>query len=344
MRAFLLILLALLTWPAFAQEEAVLNVYNWANYMPDSVIQQFEKETGIKVNYSTFDSNETLYAKLKSTSSVGYDIVVPSSYFVDRMRREQMLILLDKTKLTNFKDLNPRLLNQVYDPHNQYSVPYLWGTTSIALNTRYYAKDSVKSWQDLWDPKYKDQLLLMDDVRDVFAVAMKTLGYSINDTNSEHIKQAYLKLKELLPNVRLFNAEALQTLYIDEDVTIGMGLSGDIFIANKEDPSIAYLYPKEGPIMWLDSLVIPKGAKHIENAYRFINFLLRPDIAAQVSKKIGYATPNLQGLKLLPAEIRNNPIIYPSPADLAHGEFQADLGNDVTQLYEKYWEVLKVGG
>lgn len=344
MKRILVLLFCFISTIAFANDEKELNVYNWANYLPDEVIKQFQDETGIKINYSTFDSNETLYAKLKSNPQAGYDVVVPSTYLVDRMRRENMLFPLNKTLLPNFKNLNPHLLNQIYDPGNQVSVPYLWGTTSIVVNTRYHKINTIQRWEDFWSPQYRDQLLLIDDVRDVFAVALKTLGYSVNEKDPQHIEQAYQKLKNLMPNVRLFNAEALQTLYIDEDVTIGMGLSGDIYIANNEDSTIQYVYPKEGAIYWLDSLVIPRGAKHVENAHRFINFVLRPDVAAKISSGIGYATPNLVAFNHLPPKVRNNRIIYPTASDLAHAEFQADVGNDANRLYQRYWELLKIGG
>jgi spermidine/putrescine transport system substrate-binding protein len=340
MKLFLLFLFIFISFTARAAE--VLNVYNWSNYMPDDVIQQFEKETGIDVNYTTYDSNETMYAKLKADPNAGYDIVVPSTYFIDRMQRQDMLKKIDKSKLTNFKHLNPDLLNKPYDPHNNYSIPYLWGTSAIVVNDKYFPKGAITSWADFWSEKLHDQLLLLDDTREVFGMALITLGYSANDTNPQHIQQAYEKLKALLPNVKLFNDEAVQNIYIDEDVTIGMGWTGDIFQANEENPHVQFIYPKEGFIISMDSLAIPKGAQHIENAYKFINFLLRPDIAKKISMEVGYSTPNLTALKMMPKNILNNRIISPDSATLRRGQYQTDVGS-TDKVYEKYLELLKMG-
>jgi spermidine/putrescine transport system substrate-binding protein len=326
-----------------AHAEQVLNVYNWSSYMPDDIIQQFEKETGININYSTYDSNETMYAKLKADPTAAYDIVVPSSYFIQRMSREGMLQTIDKTRLPNFKNLNPEFLDKVFDLHNQYSIPYLWSSTGIVVNTKYFAKDSIKSWADLWKPEYKDQLLLLDDTREVFSIALMVLGYSANDANPDHIKQAYEKLRQLLPNVKLFNDMAVQNIYIDEDASIGMGWSGDIFLANQENSAVQYVYPQEGFVISLDNLAIPQGAKHLDNAYKFINFLLRPDIAARISQEIGYGTPNEAALKLLPKETRDNTIVYPDKQTMQRAQFQTDVG-DAVDVYEKYLELLKMGG
>lgn len=324
-------------------EEKVLNVYNWSGYMPDEVLAQFTKETGIRVNYATYDSNETMYAKLKANPNIGYDIVVPSTYFIDRMRKQHMLQKIDKAKISNFKNLNPALLNKEYDPHNQYSIPYFWSTTGIIVNKKYYPVDSIQSWSDFWKPQYRDQLLLLDDVREVFSVALIVLGYSPNDTNPEHIKQAYLKLKELMPNVKIFNDEGVKSIYIDEDLTLGMGWNGDIYLANQENPNIQFVYPKDGFIISIDSMAIPVGAKHLESVYKFINFVLRPDIAKKISLGTGYSSPNQAAMKLMPKEILDNPIMNPNPEILKRSIVQTDVG-DANAIYEKYWELLKIGG
>jgi spermidine/putrescine transport system substrate-binding protein len=326
----------------FAAEKKVLDLYNWTEYMPEAVLKQFTKETGIKVSYSTYDSNETMYAKLKALKGKGYDLVVPSTYFVSRMRNEGMLQKLDRSKIPNFKNLDPKLLGGPYDPGNEYSVPYLWGTTGIAVNNKLVAPGTVQKWADLWDPKYKDSVLLLDDVRDVFSMGLRTLGYSVNDTDEAHIKEAYLKLKDLMPNVKMFNSETPKVFFIEEEVVLGMNWNGETYKGITENKDLGYVYPKEGAMLWMDSLVIPKGAAHVENAHKFIDFLLRPEIAKMVSEEIGYATPNLEAVKLLPTEVRENRVIYPNEDDLKNAEFQTDVGEAIT-TYEKYWEALKVG-
>lgn len=338
----------ILTWffsisVAFASEN-VVNVYVWSDMIPDRVIQQFEKETGIKVNFSTFDSNETMYAKLRVHQDVGYDIVQPSSYFVERMRKQNMLEKIDQTKLPNFKNLDPQFLNQSSDPHNEYSVPFIWGTTGIFVNKHYLNPLSITKWADVWDKKYKDQLMILDDSREVFGIALIVLGYSINDTNPEHIKQAYYKLKELLPNIKLFNSDGEISIMIDEDAGIGMSWDGDFFKASQENRNLVYIFPQDGFAMYLDSYAIPKNAPHLSNAYRFLNFMLRADIGKEVFLYNHFASPNLAARKLLPPEIRDNPTIFPSSETLRRGQMQNDINDDALALYEKYWEQLKMGG
>lgn len=319
----------------------VLNIYNWSEYLPDDVLNDFEQETGIHVNYSTYDSNETLYAKLKANPEAGYDVVVPSTYFIDRMIREKMLTPLDKSQLSNFHHLNPVLLNKNFDPHNTYSIPYLASATGIAYNDLYFAKGSITRWSDLWEPRFNDQLLMLDDVREVFSMALLSLKDSPNTTDPQQIKAAYNLLLRLLPNIKLFNDEAVKAIYIDEDATVGMAWSGDIFLANQDNPHLHFVYPEEGFVIALDSMVIPRHAPHLANAYKFINFILRPDVAARISQATGYMSPNSSAVALLPAEIRTNPIMYPDAQTLKRGYFQLDAG-DTSTLYEKYLERLKI--
>lgn len=321
----------------------IVNVYAWAGVIPDAVIQQFEKETGIKVNFSTYDSNEVMYAKLKASRNPGYDIVEPSSYYIDRMHRQNMLEILDKSKLSHFHNLNPDLLNASYDPQNKNSVPFIWGVTGIFLNKDYFPANNIHRWSDLWDKKYINQLLLLDDPREVFSIALRALGYSVNDNNPEHIKEAYLKLKLLLPNIKLFSSSVLSIL-IDEDATIGMAWNGDLFKASRENSHLAFIYPQDGFVIWIDNFAIPKSAPHRDNAYLFLNFMLRADIAEKVALDNNFPTANLAAQKLLPMDLRHSSVVYPSPDVLHHGEFQKDVGDKALALYEKYWEQLKIGG
>lgn len=328
--------------PVFA-EENIVNIYNWSNYISNDVLKEFTKETGIKVNYTTYDSNETLYAKLKANPHTGYDVIVPSTYFVDRMRRQGMLQALDKSRLPNFKNLNPALLNKTYDPGNHYSIPYFWSSTGIVVNSKLHPVQQLQAWTDFWNPRFRNQLLLLDDVHEVFSMALMVLGYSPNDTDPEHIRQAYLKLKELMPNVRLFNNDGVKSLFIDEDLSVGMAWNGDIYQAVQENPALRFIYPKEGFVISIDSMAIPIGASHLNNAYIFINFILRPDIAKKLSLATGYPTPNLAAYKLMPKAILNNSMIYPDKKTLQRSVVQVDVGA-VESVYQHYWELLKIGG
>lgn len=320
--------------------DKVLYVYNWSEYMPSEVIEAFEKETGISVKYSTYDSNEAMYAKIKTDKTSSYDIIVPSTYFVSKMAKEGLLSKIDKKKLKNFKNLDEKLLYKPFDPKNDYSIPYTWGSTGISYNAKILGDGAIKSWQDLWDKKYENSLLLTDDLREVFGMTLKTLGYSANDTDKKHIEEAYKKLETLMSNIKVFNSESPKQVYLGEEVVAGMNFNGENYMANQESPDMHYVYPKEGILLWIDSLVIPKNAKNVENAHLFIDFLLRPEIAKTVSTDIGYASPNKKAVELLDDETRNNRIIYPNDEDLKNSEFQIDIGSAIT-TYEFYWEKLK---
>jgi spermidine/putrescine transport system substrate-binding protein len=322
----------------------VVNVYTWSEEIPHSVIAQFERETGIKVNYSTYDSNEVMYAKLRANKNLAYDIIEPSSYYVDRLRRQNLLEKLDKTRLSNFKNLDPFFTNTPYDPQSNYSIPFIWGITGIFLNKDYFPAAELTQWSDMLNKKYANQLMFLDDAREVFSAALRMLSYSINDSNPRHIQQAYLKLKELMPNVRLFNTDAVKSILIDEDATVGMVWNGDLYNAQQENSKLAFVYPKDGFEIWVDNFSILKNSPHRDNAYLFLNFLMRPEIAKTISLSINYSTTNLAARKLMPVEVRSNPVLYPSTDVLRRGEFEYDTGDTTAALYEKYWEQLKIAG
>ncbi len=335
----LAVLLFLFPAVAFAAQELVY-VFNWAEYMPDAVLAKFQKETGIRAVYSTYDNNEAMFAKVKILKGESYDIVVPSTYYVDRMRKEGLIQAIDKAKIPNFRNLDPDLLNKSYDPENRYSIPYLWGSTAIGVNSEYLDPKTVRSWKDLWKGEFRGKVLLIDDIREVFGLGLKVLGYSVNDTDPVHIEQAYEKLRTLKPNVRLFSADSPKQPFLNQEVHIGMLWNGEAYMASQENPKIQYVYPEEGAMMWIDNMVIPRGAKNLENAHRFINFILRPDIARQISEEIGYASPNKAALELMDKAVRENITVYPDKATIEKAEFQTDVG-DAILVYEKYWEKLK---
>ncbi len=317
-----------------------IRLFGWSDYLMPEILDQFTQETGIAVRYTSYDSNESMYAKLKLLNSGGYDLAMPSTYFVDKMRREGMLHAIDKTKLPNYKNLDTRQLDKPFDPENQYSIPYLWGTTGIGLDTDKFKPQDLQAWADLWKPMFVDRLLLPNDMREVFHVALIVLGYSGNNTDPEHIRQAYELLKKLLPNVRLFNSDAADVLFMTGEADAGVVWNGAANRIRREQPSFQYVYPKEGVIIWMDSLIIPKNAPHVELAHRLIDFLLRPDIAQAISEKVGSATPNLEALKHLDPKVRDNMTIYPSDEILSKGEYQTDIGEAIT-IYTQYWEKLK---
>jgi spermidine/putrescine transport system substrate-binding protein len=330
--------------PVLANSANIVNVYAFGEEIPDAVISQFEKETGIKVNYSSYETNEVMYSKLRASKNPGYDIVEPSSYYVDRMRHQNMLEKLDKSKLPEYKNLDPTFLNISYDPHSDYSIPFVWGITGIFMNNNYFPASEVKKWSDLYNKKYFNQLMILDDPREAFSMALLMLNYSINDTNPAHINQAYQKLRALMPNIRLFNTDAVSSILIDEDAPLGTAWNGDLARARTENANLNFVYPAEGFEIWVDNFAILKSAPHRENAYAFLNFLMRPEIAKQVSMEISYATANLAAKNLMPDNVKNDPVLYPSADVLKHGEFEVDIGDATYALLEKYWEQLKMEG
>ena len=324
--------------PAVAAQEVYF--CNWSEYIDPTVLDDFSKQTGIKVVYTTYDSNEALYAKMKLTQGGGCDVVVPSTYFISKMAKEGLLVPLDKTKIANFANLDPALLNQGYDPNNALSVPYLWGLSAIAVNSEKIDPKKITAWSDLWKPEFKGQVLLLDDVRETFAMALRSLGLSGNTTNPAEIEQAYKKLAALMPNVRKFDSESPKDAYLQGDVNIGMLWNGEAFLAQQENPKIVLVYPKEGAVLWIDSLAIPKNSSRIDNAHALINFLLSAETGKRNSEEVGYGTPNLAALKLLDPAVAGNPAAYPGADVLKKAELQIDIGDAIT-VYEGYWQKLK---
>lgn len=330
---------ALAASPSFAADKE-LYFYNWSEYIPSEVLEDFTKETGIKVIYSTYESNESMYAKLKTQGS-GYDLVVPSTYFVSKMRKEGMLQQIDKSKLSHFTDLDKNFLNKPFDPSNNYSIPYIWGATGIGINSEMLDKSSVSKWDDLWDSKWEGQLMLMDDSREVFHIALTKLGYSPNTTKPEEIKAAYEELTKLMPNVLVFNSDFPANPYLAGEVSLGMLWNGSAYMARQEGASIDVVWPETGTIFWMDSLAIPAGAKNTEAAHKMIDFLLRPKNAAKIALEIGYPTPVASAIELLPKKFANDPSIFPPQKVMDSGTWQDEVG-EASVIYDEYFQKLKV--
>lgn len=340
MHAVLTLVALLLMATTASAATKVLNLYIWSEYIPDEVIADFTKKTGIKVKLSTYDSNEAMYAKVKLVGK-GYDLVVPSSDFVGLMRREGLLLPIDTKKIANFTQVDPRFTNQSFDPNNTYSVPYMWGSTSLAVNTAQLPAGTVEKSIDLWKPELKDKLVLPNDQREVIGIGLKVLGYSINETNPDHLRQAFEKLQGLMPNVRVFDSDSPKQALLSGEVAAGLVYNGEAYVANGENPAIQYIYPAEGFSLWLDSFCIPKGAAHVEEALQFIDFVLSAKVSATISEAMGYSSPNPQAVTLLPEKMQKNIIVNPSASMVAKGEFLDSLDEKTLKIYEDYWVKLK---
>ncbi len=337
--ALTVVALLLMATTGFAATK-VLNLYIWSEYIPDEVLADFTKKTGIKVKISTYDSNEAMYAKVKLVGK-GYDLVVPSSDFVGLMRREGLLLPIDTNKIANFAHVDPRFTNQSFDPNNTYSVPYMWGSTSLAVNTAQLPAGTVEKSADLWKPALKEKLVMPNDQREVLGIGLKVLGYSINETNPEHLRQAFEKLQGLMPNVRVFDSDSPKQALLAGEVAAGLVYNGEAYVANGENPAIQYIYPAEGFSLWLDSFCIPKGAAHVEEALQFIDFVLSAKVSATISEAMGYSSPNPQAVILLPEKMQKNIIVNPAASMVAKGEFLDSLDEKTLKIYEDYWVKLK---
>ena len=317
-------------------------VYNWGEYLDPEVITLFEKETGINVVYEEFETNEIMYPKVQS-GAIAYDVVCPSDYMIQRMIENDLLAELNFDNIPNIKNIGQEYFKQSrqFDSENKYSVPYCWGTVGILYN-KTMVDEPIDSWSVLWDKKYIDNILMQDSVRDAFAVALKYKGHSLNSTDLDELEEAKELLIEQKPLVQAYVIDQVRDKMIGNEAAIGVIYSGEAIYTQLENPNLEYVIPKEGSNVWIDSWVIPKNAKHKENAEAFINFLCRPDIAKMNFDYITYSTPNTAARELIedPA-IRNSKIAFPDASELERCETFQFLGDKNDAIYNKLWREIK---
>lgn len=319
----------------------IVNIYNWGDYIDPALITKFEKETGYKVNYETFDSNEAMYTKIQQ-GGTSYDIAVPSEYMVEKMRNDHLLVKLDKKKLPNLKYIGKEYLNESFDPHNTYSVPYFWGTLGIIYNDKYYRASDVDTWAKLWNPRFKNQIMFIDGAREFIGIGLSSLGYSLNNTNDKQVEQAYEKLKSLTPNAKAIVSDEIKMYMVNGESNLAVTYSGEAVDMLSKNKHLHYVIPEEGTNLWFDNIVIPKGAKNLKGAYAFINFMLRPENAAQNAEYVGYSTPDEGALKLLPKSVTGDKQFYPSKQQLAKMEVYKNLGPKWLERYNDLFLELKM--
>ncbi len=316
----------------------ILNVYNWGDYIDPSVIKDFEEEFNVKVNYNTFATNEDMYVSLKK-GGTSYDVAFPSDYMIERMIDEDMLEKINKDNISNLNNIEDRFLNLDFDPNNDYSIPYMWGTVGIIYN-KTMVDDVVDSWDILWNEKYSGQILMLDSQRDSIAIALKRLNYSINSRDEKELEKAKEELIKQKPLVYAYVGDEVKDLMVGEEAAIAVVWSGDAVAMIRNNNNLEYAIPKEGTNLWFDNMVIPKNAKNKEMAEKFINFMQRPEIAVKNTDYIGYSTPNFKAKDLLPKDIVNSKVAYPTNEEIANTEIFNDP-KDIIKLYDDIWLEIK---
>ncbi|WP_409296522.1 PotD/PotF family extracellular solute-binding protein [Peribacillus sp. SCS-26] len=318
-----------------------LTIYNWGDYIDAKLVKQFEKETGIKIIYETFDSNEAMMTKIEQ-GGTAYDLAVPSEYAIDKMKKEGLLVPLDHSKLPNLKYIDSRFMDLPFDPGNKYSIPYFWGTVGIAYNPKLLGGKKITGWNDLWDKDLKNQILLVDGAREVMGMGLNSLHYSLNDTNKEHLKQAKTKLDSLTPNIKAIVGDEIRMLLQNDEAAIGVVWSGTAAELMWEKEDIEYVVPKEGSNLWFDNMVIPKTSKNPEAAHKFINFMLNPKVAAQNTEYVGYSTPNKKALDYMDKETVGDKRFYPDQAMTSKLEVYENLGKRNLAYYNELFLQFKM--
>lgn len=319
-----------------------ITVYNWGDYIDPDVLKQFEQETGIKVIYETFDSNEGMMGKIEQ-GGTNYDITAPSEYMIEMMMEKDLLLPLDHSLLPNLKNIDPYFLDLPFDPANRYSIPYFWGSLGIAFNPTLLEGQTFESWDNLWDPSLKQRVILVDSAREVVGMGLNSLHYSLNSTDPDEIQEAMDKLALLTPNVKAVIGDEVTQLMVNEEAAVALTWSGQAADMMNSNENIDYIVPEEGSNLWFDNFVIPRTAKNIEGAHAFLNFLLRPDIAAQNTDYVGYTTPNKAALDLMDPEVVEDERYYPDEEMREHLEVYRNLGLKNLGIYNEYFLEFKMG-
>jgi len=320
-------------------KKTALRIYNWGDYINPDVLETFKKENpDIDVIYDTFDSNESMLAKLDGGAK--YDILVPSDYMVEKLIADNRLMKLDKSKMKNFDKLDPAFLNMSFDPDNSYSVPYTWGTLGILYNTK-LVEEEVDSWGVLFDNKNKGKIVMYDSVRDSMAVALKYLGYSCNDRDVAHLNEAGALLKQQKSIIKAYMLDNIKETMISGSTAYGVVYSGDAIVCMEENEDLAYVVPKEGSNLFVDNIVIAKDCQNPDAAYRFIDYLCDANVAAQNYEYVGYPTANKGAVEIMGEEYTSDPVNNPGEEVLKKCEIYLDLGS-LSETYNQIWQNIKL--
>ena len=325
-----------------SEDKQTLTIFNWGEYIDPELIKKFEQETGISVIYETFDSNEALLTKVQS-GSTPYDIIIPSDYMINKMRKLNLIKKLDHSKLEGLDNIDPQFLDKVFDPGNEYSIPYFWGTLGILYNKTKVPEDlKFDKWNDLWDSRLQNNILAIDGAREMLGLALQSEGRSVNEKNEVSLNLAEKKLELLHPNIKAINSDEKKMLMINNEAWVSVVFSGDAKSIMEENENMVYALPKEGTNLWFDNIVIPKTSKNEEAAYKFINFMLRPENAYKNALYVGYSTPNMPAKAMLPKEIQEDKAFYPDEETLKHLEVYQQLGSKWLGIYNDLYLQVKM--
>ncbi len=325
-----------------SSSKVTLNVYNWGEYIDMSVLPEFEKETGIKVNYTTYANNEEMYAKIAS-GAASYDVIVPSDYMISKLIKEDMLAKLDFQNIPNAKYIGEDFKGLQFDPNNEYTVPYTWGTTVIIYNKTMVAPEDVaaKSIDLLWNKRYAGQILMFDNPRDAFGLALTKLGYSLNTESPAEWEAAAQELKMQKPLVQAYVMDQIFDKMESGEAAIAPYYAGDAIIIQDGNPDVDYYIPQEGANFFVDAMCVLKNSPHKAEAEAFINFMCRTDVAVKTAEIIGYATPHTEAVKQLDPRITQNPVVYPDEQTLANTEVFLNLNKEISRLQSDLWTDIK---
>lgn len=323
-----------------SKDGGTLNIYTWTEYIPDSVIEKFEDETGIKVNHTTFSSNEDMLAKVKSESEGAFDIIQPSDYMVEQMASQGMLEEIDVSKLSNFENIGEEYRSPEYDPGNKYSVPYLGGVAAIAVN-KSKVKEPITKYDDLFKTEFANREVMLDDFRAIIGVTARSLGYSMSTSDKAQLDEIRTKLLTLKPNVKLYDSDSPKSALIQGDCDLGVMWAAEIALAMEDNKDIEVVYPEEGAYLFLDNWAIPKGAKNVDAAMKFIDFMLDAGNMASVLDEFPYMCPNTAAVELAGETYSANPAKNPPADAIAKGEYIKNLDTDTLSVYDKMWTELK---
>jgi spermidine/putrescine transport system permease protein len=321
------------------EPKEVINIFNWSEYLPQSVIDKFEQTYNIKVNYSTFSSNEEMLAKLMAGGGE-YDIAVASDFMVEILKKQNLILEINKDNLSNIKNIGPQFLNLPFDPGNKYSVPYMWLAGIIAYDSSKIPEGTIQSYEDLWRPEFKNSLTILDDQRAIIGITLKKLGYSLNETDPDALEKAKQELIKLQANIKSYDSDSPKTSLINGEAKAIFAWGAEGSLAKRENQNVKYAFPKEGLFLQQDNFVIPKNAKNIKAAELFMNFIMEPEISAEISLHFPYGNPNVEAYPYIEKDIMEDISVYPPDEEIKKGEYLRDIG-DAVKLYDKIWSEVK---